>query len=52
VIKYVGAPLYYRFLVLNEPLTPEAADRAAIVAIVAARAGDFTTDAVRAPRRI
>lgn len=37
VIKHVGAPLYYRLLVLAEPLTPEAARLAA----AAAHAGVF-----------
>jgi AcrR family transcriptional regulator len=41
VIKQVGAPLYYRFLVLDEPLTVAAADLAAAAAVVAARAGVF-----------
>jgi AcrR family transcriptional regulator len=41
VIKHVGAPLYYRLLVLAEPLTPEAADLAAAVAAAAAHAGVF-----------
>jgi AcrR family transcriptional regulator len=46
VIKHVGAPLYYRMLVLDEPVTPEAADLAAAVTATAARAGLF----VRTPR--
>jgi AcrR family transcriptional regulator len=41
VIKHVGAPLYYRLLVLAEPLTPEAADLAAAVTAAAAHAGVF-----------
>jgi AcrR family transcriptional regulator len=41
VIKQVGAPLYYRFLVIAEPLTPAAADLAAGAAVAAARAGVF-----------
>ena len=41
VIKHVGAPLYYRLLVLGEALTPEAADLAAAATAVAARAGVF-----------
>jgi AcrR family transcriptional regulator len=41
VIKQVGAPLYYRFLVIAEPLTPAAADLAADAAVAAARAGVF-----------
>jgi AcrR family transcriptional regulator len=41
VIKHVGAPLYYRFLVIEEPLSPAAADLAAAAALAAARAGVF-----------
>jgi AcrR family transcriptional regulator len=41
VIKQVGAPLYYRFLVIAEPLSPGAADLAADAAVAAARAGVF-----------
>jgi AcrR family transcriptional regulator len=41
VIKQVGAPLYYRFLVIAEPLTTGAADLAAAAALAAARAGVF-----------
>ena len=41
VIKQVGAPLYYRFLVIAEPLTPAAADLAVDAAVAAARAGVF-----------
>jgi AcrR family transcriptional regulator len=41
VIKHVGAPLYYRLLVLAEPLSPEAADLAAAVTAAAAHAGVF-----------
>ena len=41
VIKHVGAPLYYRLVVLGEALTPEAADLAAAATAVAARAGVF-----------
>jgi AcrR family transcriptional regulator len=41
VIKHVGAPLYYRMLVLDEPVTDEAADLAAAVTATAARAGLF-----------
>jgi AcrR family transcriptional regulator len=47
VIRHVGAPLYYRLLVLGEPVTPEAADLAARVTATAARAGVFTTLASR-----
>jgi AcrR family transcriptional regulator len=39
VIRQVGAPLYYRFLVIAEPLTTADADRAAAAALAAARAG-------------
>jgi AcrR family transcriptional regulator len=42
VIKQVGAPLYYRFLVIEEPLSPAAADLAAAAALAAARAGVLT----------
>ena len=45
LMKYVAAPLYYQLLMTAEPLTESDADRAAAVAIVAARAGLF------APRR-
>ena len=45
VIRHVGAPLYYRLLVLGEPLTLEAADLAARVTATAARAGVFTMSA-------
>jgi AcrR family transcriptional regulator len=41
VIRHVGAPLYYRLLVLAEPPTVEAADLAAAVTLAAARAGVF-----------
>jgi AcrR family transcriptional regulator len=41
VIKHVGAPLYYRLLVLDEPLSDAAADLAAAAAVAAARAGVF-----------
>jgi AcrR family transcriptional regulator len=45
VIKHVGAPLYYRVLVLDEPVTDQAADLAAAVTAAAARAGVFVTPA-------
>lgn len=41
VIRHLGAPLYYRFLVLDEPVKPEAAELAAVVTGNAARAGLF-----------
>ena len=44
VIRHVGAPLYYRLLVLAEPLTTEAADLAAAVTATAARAGVFVSN--------
>jgi hypothetical protein len=44
VIRHVGAPLYYRFTVLDEPVTPADADRAAEVAALACRAGLFRSD--------
>lgn len=47
VIKQVGAPLYYRMLVLDEALTPQAADLTAAVTALAARVGVF----IREPRR-
>ncbi|HEV3496823.1 MAG TPA: TetR/AcrR family transcriptional regulator [Actinomycetes bacterium] len=57
VIRHVGAPLYYRLLVLAEPPTAEAADLAAAVTLAAARAGVFVAapraspDAVQESRR-
>jgi AcrR family transcriptional regulator len=45
VIRHVGAPLYYRLLVLGEPLTSEAADLAARVTATAAQAGVFAMSA-------
>jgi AcrR family transcriptional regulator len=48
VIRHVGAPLYYRLLVLAEPLTPEAADLAAAVTAAAAHAGVFVPDSAPA----
>jgi hypothetical protein len=45
VIKHVGAPLYYRLLVLDEPLTAAAADLAAAVTAAAAHAGVFVSRA-------
>ena len=50
VIRHVRAPLYYRLLVLGEPLTPEAADLAARATATAALAGVFTTWARGQPR--
>lgn len=41
VVRHVGAPLYYRFLVLDEPVTRDAADLAAAVTARAAREGVF-----------
>jgi AcrR family transcriptional regulator len=41
VIRHVGAPLYYRALVLGQPLTPEVADLAAKVTATAAHARVF-----------
>jgi AcrR family transcriptional regulator len=44
VVRHVGAPLYYRLLVLDEQLTPAAADLAAAVTAAAAHAGVFVVD--------
>jgi AcrR family transcriptional regulator len=44
VVKHVGAPLYYRLLVLDEELTPAVADLAAAVTAAAAHAGVFVAD--------
>jgi AcrR family transcriptional regulator len=41
VVKHVGAPLYYRLLVLGEALDSRAADLAAAVTAAAAHAGVF-----------
>ena len=41
VIRHVGAPLYYRFMVLDEDVTVQAADLAAAVTAHAARHGLF-----------
>jgi AcrR family transcriptional regulator len=41
VVRAVSAPLYYRMLISGEPLTEEAADRAARAAAAAAAAGMF-----------
>ncbi|MGI5131275.1 TetR/AcrR family transcriptional regulator [Pseudonocardia sp. CA-107938] len=41
VVRHLGAPLYYRLLVLDEPVTPRSADLAAAVTAAAARAGAF-----------
>jgi len=43
VVRHLGAPLYYRYLVLAEPVTPDAADLAAAVTAEAARGGVFGT---------
>lgn len=43
VIAAVSAPLYYRFLLTQEPLDLTAADRAADAALAAARAGAYST---------
>lgn len=45
VVRHLGAPLYYRLLVLAEPVTEEAADLAAAVTAAAARAGVFCQEA-------
>ena len=41
VIMHVGAPLYYRLLVLGEPLTVAEADVSSAATMAAARAGIF-----------
>jgi hypothetical protein len=41
VILHVGAPLYYRLLVLGEPLTVAEADVGSAATMAAARAGFF-----------
>ena len=43
VIRHLGAPLYYRFLVLDEPVTSHAAELAATVTAHAAQHGLFAT---------
>lgn len=42
VIAAIAAPLYFRLLVANQPLTIAAADTASAAALAAARAGAFT----------
>ena len=44
VVKHVGAPLYYRLLVLDEELSTAAADLAAAVTAAAAHAGVFVRE--------
>ena len=39
LIGLVAAPIYYRLLVTDEPINPAVADRAAVAALAAARAG-------------
>uniref|UniRef100_A0AAU2V5D6 TetR/AcrR family transcriptional regulator n=1 Tax=Streptomyces sp. NBC_00003 TaxID=2903608 RepID=A0AAU2V5D6_9ACTN len=41
VIRAVSAPLYYRFLVSGDELDEDAADRAALAAVAAAKAGAY-----------
>lgn len=41
VVRAVSAPLYYRFAVSREPLTPDTAERAASAALAAAKAGAY-----------
>ena len=43
VIKHLGAPLYYRMLVIEEPVSRHAADLAAAATAAAAKAGVFVT---------
>ena len=45
VVTAVSAPLYYRLLASGEPLDEAAADRAAVAAVAAARAGAYVTAA-------
>ncbi|MBM9619722.1 TetR/AcrR family transcriptional regulator [Streptomyces zhihengii] len=45
VLRAVSAPLYYRFAVSREPLSPPDADRAAAAALAAARAGALRSQA-------
>jgi AcrR family transcriptional regulator len=51
VVRHVGAPLYYRVLVLAEPLTVAAADLAAEVTAAAASAGVFVPAGSANPAR-
>jgi len=51
VIRHVGAPLYYRYLVLVEPVTLDTADLAALVAARAARDGLFCATVLHAADR-
>lgn len=44
VVRAVSAPLYYRMLLSGGPLDEEAADRAAVAAEAAARAGAYVRD--------
>jgi AcrR family transcriptional regulator len=44
VVRHVGAPLYYRFLVLGEPVTIHAADLAAAVTTSAVHQGVFGSE--------
>ena|SRR5215203_1958410 len=50
VIRHVGAPLYYRLLVLAEPLSVESADLAAAVTATAAKAGVFIDQSAHSAR--
>jgi AcrR family transcriptional regulator len=43
LIGLAVAPIYYRLLVTGEPINPAVADRAAVAALAAARAGALTT---------
>src|SRR5688500_2264942 len=45
VIRGMGAPLYYRMLVTHEPVDDAVAERAAAVALAAARAGEYRVPA-------
>jgi tetracycline repressor-like protein len=45
VVRHLGAPLYYRLVVLSQPVTVAAADLAAAVTVAAARAGVFSLGA-------
>lgn len=49
LLRAVSAPLYYRFAVTREELTPADAERAVAAALAAAAAGAFATRAGAGP---